>query len=123
MNAPAEVIEARLMGTNNVGCRFGEKKYADDYMKFYGEGNTNSPRKSYGIWFLSQYVRFGLLATPPADYKSVADKLIMSDLFKEVSGEMKLRIPDDDMKPFTVTIDKRMFDPNNVSGYLAMAKK
>jgi len=123
VNAPAEVIQARLMGTNNVGCSFGEKKYADDYMKFYGEGNTNAPRKSYGIWFLSQYVRFGLLATPPGDYKEVADKLIMGDLFKEVSGEMKLPVPDDDMKPFTVTIDKRIFDPNNVSGYLAMAKK
>ena len=27
VNAPAEVIEARLMGVNNVGCKFGEKKY------------------------------------------------------------------------------------------------
>ena len=123
VNAPAEVIEARLMGTNNVGCEFGEKKYADDYMKFYGAGNTNTPRKSYGIWFLSQYVRFGLLSSPPADYKEVADKLIMSDLYKEVSGEMKLSVPDDDMKPFTVTLDKKLFDPNNVPGYLAMVKK
>jgi hypothetical protein len=32
---------------------------------------------------------------------------------------MKLPIPDDDMKPFTVTIDKREFDPNNVGSYLA----
>jgi hypothetical protein len=27
------------------------------------------------------------------------------------------------MKPFTVTIDKRVFDPNNVGAYLALAKK
>ncbi len=118
VNAPADVIEARLMGTNNVGCKFGDKKY-DDYMKFYNEGVTNSPRKSYGIWFLTQYVRFGMLKTPPADYKAVADKLIMSDVFAEVASEMKLPIPDDDMKPFTVTIDKREFDPTNVGGYLA----
>ena len=119
VNAPADVIEARLMGTNNVGCKFGDKKYQDDYMRFYNDGATNSPRKSYGIWFLTQYVRFGMLKTPPADYKAIADKLIMSDVFAEVASEMKLPIPDDDMKPFTVTIDKREFDPNNVSSYLA----
>ena len=119
VNAPEEVIEARLLGTNNVGCKFGDKKYEDDYMRFYNAGATNSPRKSYGIWFLTQYVRFGLLKTPPVDYKSIADKLIMSDVFAEVASEMKLPVPDDDMKPFTVTIDKREFDPNNVGSYLA----
>lgn len=122
VNAPAEVIEARLMGTNNVGCKFGDKKY-DDYMKFYNTGLTNAPRKSYGIWFLSQYVRFGMLKTPPADYKTVADKLIMNDVFSEVAGEMNLTVPNDDMQPFTVTIDKAVFDPNNVGSYLAVAKK
>jgi nitrate/nitrite transport system substrate-binding protein len=110
------------MGTNNTGCKFGDKKY-DDYMKFFNNGLTNAPRKSYGIWFMSQYVRFGMVATPPADYKSVADKLIMSDLYKEVAGEMKLNVADDDMQPFTVTIDKAVFDPNHVDSYLAVAKK
>jgi len=64
-----------------------------------------------------------MLQNAPADYKLVADKLILDDLYKEVAQEMKLPIPDDDMKPFTVTIDKRVFDPNNVSAYLALAKK
>ncbi|MCU7550769.1 ABC transporter substrate-binding protein [Chitinophagaceae bacterium LB-8] len=122
VNAPAEVIEARLMGTNNTGCKFGDKKY-EDYMKFFNNGLTNAPRKSYGIWFMSQYVRFGLLSTPPSDYKSIADKIIMSDLYKEVAGEMKLSVADDDMQPFTVTIDKAVFDPNHVDSYLAVAKK
>ena len=122
VNAPADVIETRLMGTNNVGCKFGDKQY-DDYMKFYNTGLTNAPRKSYGIWFLSQYVRFGYLKTAPEDYKSIADKLIMNDIFEEVAGEMKLDVPNDDMQPFTVTIDNVVFDPNNVGGYLALAKK
>jgi nitrate/nitrite transport system substrate-binding protein len=122
VNAPADVIEARLMGTNNTGCQFGDKKY-EDYMKFYNDGLTNAPRKSYGIWFVSQYVRFGMLSTPPADYKAVADKIIMSDLYKEVAGEMKLSVTNDDMQPFTVTIDKAVFDPNHVDSYLAVAKK
>jgi nitrate/nitrite transport system substrate-binding protein len=123
VNAPAEVIEARLMGTNNVGCQFGEKKYTSEYMKFYNSGNTNAPRKSYGIWFMSQYVRFGMIPDSPTDYKGIADKIIMTDLFKEVAQEMKITVPDDDMKPFALTLDNKLFDPNNVSAYLALAKK
>ena len=61
VNAPASVIESRLMGTNDVGCKFGDKKFTDDYMKFSDGGLTNFPRNSYGIWYLSQYVRFGML--------------------------------------------------------------
>ena len=123
VNAPSEVIEARLMGTNNVGCNFGDKKYSDDYMKFYNAGRTNYPRKSYGIWYMAQYVHFGMLAQAPPDYKAVADKIILQDLFNEVAAEMKLTVPDDDMKPFSLTINKTLFDPLNVSAYLASVKK
>jgi nitrate/nitrite transport system substrate-binding protein len=123
VNAPAEVIEARLMGTNNVGCKFGDKKYSDDYMKFYNAGETNYPRKSYGIWYLAQYVHFGMLTQAPADYKAIADKLILQDLYNEVAAEMKISHPDDDMKPFSLTINKKVFDPMDVSKYLAAVKK
>jgi nitrate/nitrite transport system substrate-binding protein len=119
VNAPVEVIEARLMGTNNVGCKFGEKKYAGDYMRFYNDGNTNYPRKSYGIWAMAKYVKWGLLATPPADYKAIADKIVMQDIYKEVIGEMKLPFTDDDMQPFQLTIESKMFDPANVAAYIA----
>ena len=32
-----------------------------DYMKFFDGGKTNMPRTSHGMWFLTQYVRFGKL--------------------------------------------------------------
>jgi nitrate/nitrite transport system substrate-binding protein len=123
VNAPVDVVEARLMGEYNMGCKTGDRKYTDDYMLYHNNGLTNFPRKSHGMWYLAQYVRFGLLTTPPEDYKSIADRLIMQDLYKEVAAEMKIATPDDDMQPFTVTIDKRTFDPNQVPVYLASAKK
>lgn len=119
VNAPADVIEARLMGVNNVGCKFGEKKYTDDYMKFYNDGSTNYPRKSYGIWAMAKYVKWGLLSAPPADYKAIADKIVLQDLYKEVAAEMKLTVTDDDMKPFKLTIESKVFDPANVAAYIA----
>ncbi|MCS6823549.1 MAG: ABC transporter substrate-binding protein [Cytophagaceae bacterium] len=121
VNAPADVIDNRLKGVYDLGCSLGTEVYKD-YMMFHKNGMVNYPRKSYGIWFLAQYVRFGLLSSPP-DYKGIADKLIMQDLYNEVAGEMGIPIPNDDMKPFSLSMDKTLFDPNNPTEYLKNVKK
>jgi len=122
VNAPADVIEARLMGDYNLGCDQGTEIYTDDYMLFHRGGETNFPRKSHAIWFMSQYVRFDYLKEAP-DYNAIADKLIMQDLYKEVAASMKVKIPADDMKSFALEIDKISFDPNNPADYLTRVKK
>ncbi|HEY3405293.1 MAG TPA: CmpA/NrtA family ABC transporter substrate-binding protein [Ohtaekwangia sp.] len=122
VNAPADVIEARLMGDYNLGCDLGTQIYTDDYMLYHRNGETNFPRKSHAIWFMAQYMRFDYLQTAP-DYKSIADKLVMQDLYTEVAKSMGVKIPVDDMKPFSITIDKSTFDPNNPGEYLKLAKK
>jgi len=121
VNAPADVIEARLMGDYNLGCDQGTEIYTDDYMLFYRNGDTNFPRKSHAIWFMTQFVRFDYLQTPP-DYKAIADKLILQDLYKEVATSMKIKIPADDMKPFALELDKVTFDPANPADYLIRIK-
>jgi nitrate/nitrite transport system substrate-binding protein len=117
VNAPADVIEARLMGDYNLGCDQGTEIYTDDYMLFHRNGETNFPRKSHAIWFMAQYLRFDYLNEAP-DYKAIADKIILTDLYKEVAAGMKVKVPDDDMKPFALEIDKVKFDPNNPAEYL-----
>jgi nitrate/nitrite transport system substrate-binding protein len=122
VNAPADVIEARLMGDYNLGCNQGTEVYDKDYMLFYKGGMVNYPRKSYAIWAMAQYVRFGYLKDAP-DYKAIADKLILQDLYEEVAKSMKVKIPNDDMKPFSLTMDKTVFDPNNPAAYLKVVKR
>lgn len=122
VNAPSDVIDARLKGNYELGCDQGMQIYTKDYMLFHKGGMVNFPRKSYGIWAMAQYVRFGYLKDAP-DYKAIADKLIMQDLYKEVATEMKVKIPDDDMKPFSLTMDKTVFDPSNPAEYLKVVKK
>jgi nitrate/nitrite transport system substrate-binding protein len=122
INAPADVIEARLMGDYNLGCDQGTEIYTDNYMLFHRTGETNFPRKAHAIWFMAQYMRFDYLQTAP-DYKAIADKLIMQDLYREVATSMGIKIPVDDMKPFTIQLDKASFDPNNPGDYLKLAKK
>ena len=122
VNAPADVIEARLMGNYELGCNQGMQIYTDDYMLFHKGGMVNFPRKSYAIWAMAQYVRFGYLTEEP-DYKAIADKLILQDLYKEVAASMKVKVPEDDMKPFSITIDKTVFNPLAPSEYLKLVKK
>ncbi|MBI3883111.1 MAG: ABC transporter substrate-binding protein [Sphingobacteriales bacterium] len=120
VNAPLQIIEARLMGTSDLGCDLGVQKYKGDYMTFYNNGVVTTPRKSYAMWFLAQYVRFGLLKSEP-DYKAIANKLIMTDLFNEVAKEMAVPVQPD-MQAFKTTYDIP-FDPNNIGAYLAKARR
>jgi nitrate/nitrite transport system substrate-binding protein len=120
VNAPLQVIEARLMGSYDLGCELGVKKYKDDYMTFYNKGVVNTPHKSHAIWFLAQYVRFGYLKAEP-NYKAIAEKLILDDLFAEVAKEMNVPVQPD-MQAFKTTYDVP-FDPNNTGAYLKATKR
>jgi nitrate/nitrite transport system substrate-binding protein len=120
VNASLQVIEARLKGSNDLGCDLGVQKYKDDYMTFYNNGIVNTPKKSNAIWFLAQYVRFGYLKADPA-YKAIADKLILSDLYAEVAKEMAVPVQPD-MQAFKTTYDVQ-FDPNNTAAYLKATKR
>ncbi|WP_461126574.1 CmpA/NrtA family ABC transporter substrate-binding protein [Spirosoma aerophilum] len=121
VNAPLAAIESRLLGSNDLGCELGVQKYKDDYMTFYNKGFVNMPRKAHAMWFMAQYMRFGLIKNAP-DYKGIAEKLVLDDLYAEVAKSMNIPLPGDEMKSFKTTYDVA-FDPNNIGAYLASAKK
>jgi len=120
VNAPVQVLEARLKGSYDLGCDLGVQKYKDDYMLFYNNGLVTTPKKSYAMWFLAQYVRFGYLKSDP-DYKGIPEKLILDDVFNEVAKEMNVPVQPD-MQSIKTTYDVA-FDPNNIAGYLKTTKR
>src|SRR5690606_22513072 len=122
VNANNDVIQDRLNGEYNLGCKLGQKIYKGDQMAFYKGGTVNFPRKSHAIWAMAQFVRFGYLKEAP-NYKAIADKLILQDLYKEVAASMKIKVPADDMKPFALTMDKTIFNPANPAAYLKVVRK
>ena len=109
VGAEPEVILPRLMGDYPLGGGLGEHK-TEHPMQFYRGGDVNFPRHSHAVWFMTAYERWGK-AKLPADPMKVAQDVIMQDLYREVAAEMKIAIPDDDMKPFEVKADKMTFDP------------
>lgn len=112
VNAPADVIDARLNGEYDLGGTLGKKVFTDDAMKFHDGGKVNFPRFSHGIWYQTQYTRFYPDKMVGAeDFLAVSKKLILQDLYLEVAKEMKIAVPDDDMKPITMKLDGVVFDP------------
>jgi nitrate/nitrite transport system substrate-binding protein len=117
VNASESVIQARLEGRYALGAGQGTKQYLGDQMMFSRAGATNAPRHAHAIWFMAQYVRFGLLKQAP-DYQAVASKLLMTDLYAQVAKEAGLKVPADNMSPFTVNLDGAKFDPKNPAAYI-----
>jgi len=112
VNAPSDVINARLNGDYSLGASLGQKQFTADTMKFFDAGKVNLPRYSYGIWFQAQYARFYPDKMAGAEpFEAVAKKLILQDLYVEVAKEMKIAVPADDMKPITMKLDGVVFDP------------
>jgi len=117
VNAPEDVIRDRLEGRYQMGAGQGTRQFLGDQMMFSRSAQTNAPRHAHAIWFLAQYVRFGLLKQAP-DYQAVANRLLMTDLYAQVAKEAGLKVPADDMTPFTVTLDHAKFDPRNPAAYI-----
>ncbi|MFN0117777.1 MAG: ABC transporter substrate-binding protein [Elusimicrobiota bacterium] len=113
INCPKEVILDRLQGKYNYGD--GSPIEQDpNYMTFF-DRNTNFPYKSHGLWFMSQFRRWGMVKGTP-DYNSVINKVHRPDIFREVAKEMKLSVPTEDMKKETL-FDGKIFDPSNPEAY------
>jgi nitrate/nitrite transport system substrate-binding protein len=110
VNAPPSEIEGRMLGQYDLGAGLGPKTFTDDYMQFFRGGQVNSPRRAHAIWFMAQYRRLGLLKDDPP-FQELADALILTDLYAKVAKKEGVAVPDDDMKPFDVKLDKATFDP------------
>jgi len=110
VNAPAADIEGRLLGRYKLGPGLPDKTYTDNKMQFFRDGKVNMPRRAHAVWFMAQYQRFGLLKEAPP-YMQIADSIILKDLYEKVAADEGIDVPDDDMTPFDIVLDKATFDP------------
>ncbi len=111
VNAPAPEIAGRLAGIYELGGGLGTKTFTGNQMQFFRDGKVNLPRSGHLLWFAAQYQRLGLVTDPIANPKNLVDSLILKDLYPLAAAKAKVAIPDDDMTPFQVQLDKTTFDP------------
>lgn len=112
INCPKEIIYGRLLGEYDYGD--GRKEKDKYYMTFF-DRHTNFPQRSHGVWWLSQFRRWGMVKEPP-DYKGLVERVHRSDIFREVAQEMGLETPREDMKKETL-FDGVTFDPADPEKY------
>lgn len=81
---PPEIILGRLLGKYDYGD--GRTKQDDHYMIF-SQRNCNYPQPKYGVWWLSQFRRWGMVEGAP-DYDGIPKKVFRTDLYEEVMKEI-----------------------------------
>jgi nitrate/nitrite transport system substrate-binding protein len=113
INCPKEIILGRLLGKYDYGDGQGEHE-DKDYMRFYERG-VNFPWKSHGIWWLSQFRRWGMVKEAP-DYQKIVDQVHRPDIYREVAKEMGVAAPTEDVKSEKL-FDGVPFDPIQPEAY------
>jgi nitrate/nitrite transport system substrate-binding protein len=90
IDVPVGLIVDRILGSYQDGLG---RTWSDPApMKFHAGGEVNFPWLSDGMWFLSQFKRWGLLAEHP-DYEGVAAAVNRVDLYREAAGALGVPVP------------------------------
>ncbi len=112
INCPKDLILGRLLGNYDYGD--GRTKQDDYYMTF-SQRNCNYPQAKYGVWWLSQFRRWGMVEGAP-EYEAIAKKVLRADIYEEAMKEIGYEHGGADDKPETL-FDGVTFDPAKPEEY------
>jgi nitrate/nitrite transport system substrate-binding protein len=83
-------------------------------VRFFDEGTVNYPRPDEGVWFLTQYERWGMIEHRD-DYRAIAAAISQTALYREAANSMGIAIPAETISQ--VLIDGRVWDGSNPDAY------
>ncbi len=86
-------------------------------LRFHGEGRVNMPYLSDGMWFMTQFRRWGLLREDP-DYLAVASQVQQLDIYREAADALGIALPGNPMRSSTL-MDGVTWDGSNPADYAA----
>ncbi|MGA9666873.1 MAG: CmpA/NrtA family ABC transporter substrate-binding protein [Gallionella sp.] len=95
VDAPVEVIAGRFLGNYEDGL--GKTWYDPNHMKFFNDGKVPFPWLSDGMWFLTQFKRWGLLKEDP-DYLAVAKQINRIELYRQAAAQLSVAMPEEVMR-------------------------
>lgn len=113
LDVPATILEDRLQG-RYVDGRGGA--WVDAHpIRFHDGGEVNYPWLSDGMWFLTQFKRWGLLASHP-NYEGVARRVNCTTLYRAAAAELGISTPEAEMRS-AVLMDGRVWDGSAPQAY------
>ncbi|WP_152222629.1 CmpA/NrtA family ABC transporter substrate-binding protein [Pseudomonas sp. SCB32] len=113
VDAPLSSIEPRLLGRYQDGL--GHAWQDAHPLHFFDGGQANFPWLSDGMWFMTQFRRWGLLRED-VDYLGIARQVQQLDLYREAASAVGVSVPDAEMRASTL-IDGRLWDGSDPAGY------
>jgi nitrate/nitrite transport system substrate-binding protein len=112
INCPPETILGRLLGDYDYGD--GRKK-KDEYYMTYNVRGCNYPQPKYGVWWLTQFRRWGMVDAAP-DYAGISKKVMRTDLYEAALKELGVDPGQANDGPETF-FDGITFDPKEPEKY------
>jgi len=95
VNTSVDVIRERILGRYQNGLG---RTWDDPHpMRFFDGGAVNLPYLSDGMWFLTQFKRWGLLREHP-NYLQVAQQINQIELYRQAAAQLKVSVPRDPMR-------------------------
>ena len=113
LDAPLDCIEPRLLGIYDDGL--GNQWQDPHALRFFAGGDVNLPYLSDGMWFMTQFRRWGLLREDP-DYLGVARQVQQLALYRQAADATGILSNGRDMRSSQL-IDGKVWDGTDPSGY------
>ncbi len=113
LDAPVACIEPRFLGDYADGL--GNRWQDPHALRFHGHGEVNLPYLSDGMWFMTQFRRWGLLRSDP-DYLAVARQVQQLQLYRDAATAVGVAAWGTDMRSSQL-LDGKVWDGSDPAGY------
>jgi len=113
LDAPLDCIEPRLLGNYDDGL--GNHWQDPHALRFFGNGEVNLPYLSDGMWFMTQFRRWGLLREDP-DYLGTARRVQQLDIYRQAASAVGVPAGGEAMRSSQL-IDGKVWDGSDPAGY------
>ncbi|MCY1552634.1 Nitrate transport protein NrtA [compost metagenome] len=112
LDAPISAIQPRFLGQYQDGL--GHAWLDPHPLRFHSGGAVNMPYLSDGMWFMTQFRRWGLLRDDP-DYLGIARQVQQLDLYRQAANALNINVPVDQRS--ATLIDGKTWDGSDPAGY------
>jgi nitrate/nitrite transport system substrate-binding protein len=113
LDAPLSCIEPRFLGDYADGL--GNRWQDPHALRFHGNGEVNLPYLSDGMWFMTQFRRWGLLREDP-DYLAVARQVQQLNIYREAATAVGVAAWGKEMRSSQL-LDGKVWDGSDPAGY------
>ncbi|MDX9664364.1 CmpA/NrtA family ABC transporter substrate-binding protein [Pseudomonas sp. P5_152] len=113
LDTPVDNIAPRLLGDYADGL--GNRWQDPHPLRFHGHGEVNMPYLSDGMWFMTQFRRWGLLRDDP-DYLGVARQVQQLGLYRDAAGALGMTADSHEMRSSQL-IDGKIWDGADPAAY------